>query len=393
MKINELEKIIEKLRYYKVEKNIENISKYLKNLTQTEIDNILSMNYDKNIIVKIKTFDYTMIFNNHKLLKSLEFKKILDVILVDFPKKYNKSKYIADPTIYPFFDNEKTIDFRIFYEILESDVAWNGGYIFDDIEKIYNKLSNILDMLSNLKYKNDSLDEKALANIKNEVEKVITMKMLATNETSLKKSSHNIAMDNISVSKSVIKAQAIYGIQTSNNFKTHSPYKYFGFINRAKTDKVVEYLQELILSDKLVDEELEIVVSAHSDEMAKILYTVAKTVINSEAFDEYLDIYIDDLQVIARTENIETAKELAKLTTSLDSLKKHKHSKKMRMISGISDVQKVKTFVNVELDEKGTYDDLDVILYNAQSYVDEQGYDMELPANIYKINKKYNNKK
>ena len=51
----ELEKIIEKLRYYGVEKKIKNISEYLQNRTQTEIDNILSMNYEKHVNVNANT--------------------------------------------------------------------------------------------------------------------------------------------------------------------------------------------------------------------------------------------------------------------------------------------------------------------------------------------------
>lgn len=395
MKINELEKIIKKLRYYGVVEKIENVSEYLQNLTQTEIDNILSMNYDKNIIVNTRAFDYTRIFNNHKLLNSLEFKKILDIILVDFTKKYNKSKDIAGPQIYKdvISKYDWAISYEIFYEILESNIAWNGGYIFDDIEKIYNKLSQVLYMISNLSFRRGDYDENELLNIKNEVEKAKNMKMLSVNELSLQRNTHNIAMEEIRDAKSIAKAKAIYDIQTSNNFKIpcHA-YKYFKTIDRAKTDNVVEYLKELMLSEYLVDEELEIIVGAQNDDIAKILYNVAKTIINSDDYDNCSNIYLDDLMVIARTENIEIAKELAKLAISLDSLKNHKHSNQMRMISGINDVQKAKTLVNVALNEKGTYDELDVILYNAQSYVDENGYDTELPSNIFKINKKHNNK-
>lgn len=396
MKINELEKIIEKLRYYGVDKKIENISEYLQNLTQTEIDNILSMNYEKHVNVNAKMFDYSVVFKNHKLLNSSEFKKILDIILVEFSKKYNKSKDIAGPQIYTdvISKYERVISFDVFYEILESNVAWNGGYIFDDIEKIYNKISQVLDMISNLSFRRGYNNKNELLNIKNEIEKVKTMKMLSVNELSLKRNTHNIAMEEIKDAKSVVKAEAIYDIQTSNNFKIpYHAYKYFKTIDRAKTDNVVQCLKELMLSEHLVDEELEIIVGAQSDDIAKILYDVAKKIIGSDKYSKYFDIYIDDLKVIARTENIEIARELAKVATSLDSLKSHKHSNQMRMISSINDVQKAKIFVNVALNEKGTYDELDVIMYNAQSYVDENGYDTELPSNIFKINKKHNNKK
>lgn len=87
MKINELEQVIGTIRYYGVSKSIDDVPTYLANLTQKEIANILSMEYSNKIkIAKTdEVFDYSSVFNNHKLLSSSDFKKILGLLLVKFP--------------------------------------------------------------------------------------------------------------------------------------------------------------------------------------------------------------------------------------------------------------------------------------------------------------------
>ena len=146
MKINELEQVIGTIRYYGVSKSIDDVPTYLSSLTEKEISNILSMEYSNKIKLGNtgEVFDYSGVFNNHKLLSSSDFKKILDLLLVKFPTlftgKYNLEIY-AEKIV------SSRISFKTFCEILSNDKAWEhnttcGSNLASNIEYILNKIEN-----------------------------------------------------------------------------------------------------------------------------------------------------------------------------------------------------------------------------------------------------------
>lgn len=395
MTLNELEQIIKKLRYYGVDKEIEYVSSHLQSLTRQEIINILSMDYKIPTTSDIKGLSYTRIFENHMLLSSEKFKQILDLILVEYPKKYESMKQKAVSNYFYDCIKEKyseVLSYDCFFDILSSRQVWKSKYLLVDIETIYNKLCEILSMVSNLpNCEYNKLSENSLNEINLEVKKLRVMIRLSKNQTSLEKNTHMLAMTQIKDAKTIAKANAIFDIATSKNAKVvHNAYKYSNMIENAKTDNVVDYLNSLIFAENILDEEMEVIVNAESEEMSEILYKVVHKINYSDDFNDLSYSCLDDLKVIARTENIKVARELARLATSLESIKSHKHKEQMRTISALTDAEKAKSFVNVLLNKKDSFDELDVILYNAQRYVDDYECATELPASVFKINKKYN---
>ena len=60
----------------------------------------------------------------------------------------------------------------------------------------------------------------------------------------------------------------------------------------------------------------------------------------------------------------------------------------MQTIYNSNSSTKAKTYANVILDKKDSYDDFDEILYNAQRFVDSCGEEKELPSHVFSLRKK-----
>lgn len=387
MKINELEQVIGTIRYYGVSKSIDDVPTYLANLTQKEIANILSMEYSNKIkIAKTgEVFDYSSVFNNHKLLSSSDFKKILGLLLVKFPTlftgKYNSEIY-AETIVC------SRISFKTFCEILSNDKAWEhnttcGANLASNIEYILNKIENDKKEFVDGHLSNSNLIDKA---------KIIDfMRILSTNETSLKKGSHNYAMEKLQNINDLDKAKAIFDIQCSEKVPDAKVCgKYLDYIEQAQSKQIISCIKTLMLSTEICDEEIKMILNAKSAELADVLYLVADRVLYSDEMEKYLDTYLDDMRLISKVKDIDTAKALADVATSLDSISKGKdrHNAHMQTIYNSNDPYKAKTYANVILDKKGSYDEFDEILYNARRFVDSCGEEKELPAHVFSLRKK-----
>lgn len=386
MKMQELEKLIEKLRYYNTDKFITNYSEYIKNLDEQSIKNILSMNYDRDIYLDLKKknkFEWENVFLNPVLLKSNDFNKILDLFLVNLKERVNKqSTYM----------NYVNFSFKEFYKILRSEEAWKYGYIIDDLESIVDSCKNLIDIWS---VKDCSQEE---FSAKKQISDYIVY--LAIDEKSLSKTSHEKAIDmlrnytgsNLGYSNLLAKANAIYEIQTSDVLSDGELCeKYFDIINKIDSNKIIEYVKHIMLKGKTYDKEINYIINAKSEDIATIIFRTLQTILSSEDFEKYKDTYLYDLNLISKARNLTIAEELKKVALSLDSIAmgKNKHKEHMLTIAYANNVYKAKSFSKVVLNNK--YDDLDAILFNAQRFVDSNGDDMDLPDHVFKVRRKTKN--
>lgn len=389
MKFNELEGVIKQIRYYGVSKSISDVPTYLSSLTKKEVDNILSMEYANKIYLcqSEEEFDYSTIFNNHNLLSSADFKKILYLLLTEFPQMSVHENYRIPKFGEIIFDH---ISFESFYCILNDHNAWKynkacGANVATNIEYILNALEQIIN-----DQKDEYLNEEDL---RRRLEIIKLMQKLSINETSLKKGSHNYTMEKLQNINDIDKAMAIFDIQCSEKVTDAKVCgKYFDYIEQAKSDKIINYIKTLMFSGKICDEEINMILNAKSEELARVLYLVADRVLYSTEMNKYLDTYLDDMRLISLAKDIDTAQALADVALSLESISKgkEKHNEHMDTIYDSNSSAKAKTYANVILDKEGLYDDFDVILYNAQRYVDGHKEDKELPSHVFNIKRKGN---
>ncbi len=141
MNINQLEKVIEKLRYYKVDKSIRDLPNYIKNLTDKEIKNIISMDFsifsDENIAVYV--------FTNHNLLSSDYFYESLNLI-------FNVLPTVFESLDIPWKNKIKLNDEfngSLLLNLAANKNAQQSGFLIEDMKLIINKIKDAFDEIPN----------------------------------------------------------------------------------------------------------------------------------------------------------------------------------------------------------------------------------------------------
>lgn len=393
MNITQLEKVIKKLRYYKVDKEIDDLPNYLKNLTPKELENIISMDFDERSI-EISRITWLNIFNNHKLLSSDIFYESLNLIFNELPIILNSFPISMKNEIKA---SEEFCGLSLF-EISTNEDAIQGGFLLTDMKLIIDKISKFSDTLRDPQYGIiDYLREKYIHIAKTLIK---IMCQIATNEVSLKGRTHSKVMETLFDmelnDKDLDTAECLKKVECfepANNFSYHS--KGLNLIMTSKTNVIAKVLTKVQLS-KIVYEnpedflinDLELIHDSKTDVIADCLGVVATSAVSIKDLSLKRLIHNTDMKKISLSSTKVIAQCLSDVAIDESSIKSGNHSKHVDIIFNSDSDEEALSYARVILNCKYA-DDLDKIRFNARLFIDDQSdKSIELPDSVFKITQK-----
>lgn len=388
MNISQLGKVIEKLRYYKVDKEIDDLPNYLKNLTPKEIENIISMDFDREHN-EFTDIDWIEIFDNHDLLSFDNFYECLNIIFNDLVLTLSTFEGITRKEI---LDSKELCGSSLFGIIINED-ARNSKLLLDDMRLIVNKIKKLSDIFQ---YKTTitSLDFDNL----NRAKKIIRiMCQIATNEVSLKGSTHCKVMetlfdmepneDDFYIAECLEKVECF---EPANNFSYHS--KGLDLIMTSKTHVIAKVLTEVQLSEIVYENpedflinDLKLIHNSKTDIIADCLGTVAINAVPIKDLSFKRLLHNADMKKISLSSTDVIAKCLSAVARNKPFIEGGNHVKYIDIIFKANSDEEALAYTRVILNDKNV-DVLDKVMFNAISFVDDQpDKNIELPTSVFKI--------
>lgn len=190
MNITQLEKVVEKLRYYEIDKEIDDLPNYLKNLTPKELENIISMDFDRKHN-EFSNIPWVEIFDNNYLLSFDNFYECLNIIFNELHKILNNFNLFNCPWSEKIqYSNE--LNGSLLFEILTDVNAQQNDYLLEDMKLILEKIKKLPDEIRIVSQTDISKSELEYFNATKELIKI--MCLVATDKVSFEGKTHSKVM-------------------------------------------------------------------------------------------------------------------------------------------------------------------------------------------------------
>lgn len=402
MTLEQLEIIINKLDKYELRNKIDNPSLYLKNLSDSEVNNIIKMEIKEE---EIPLEDYKRIFEEWIKLPLDELNYLISVLEKFYSIKNkcfsfegeNFSLYMHNhkPAL-PFFDNIK----ESLVDIVLRGYGKNKAAVEKDINLILKRFDNMIVYYNKIKV--NSLDF-----LEDELKSIIYMCDISKHDIDLKpRKLHDDIMkllfySNIPTDLSVIrepktkilKENIISNIYSVEKFNHNDYFNCLKEIYNQESENIIDNILKLLSkitnnNQKDIFEFIKLVSEAKTDHISNNVISAL-----TRAEDEFKDNKKCKVNMLECIRYVATAKSdmlsdcMFNIMFYPNFMSSGNQLCQMKMVSELDDNAAAAFSLRLSSEDKNEFDEIDEVWFNASVYVAENERTSELPDSVFSIKK------